>query len=208
MMADVQSTIDYYVNLLIIQYNNQPKAKATIDLFVREMLAEGIFLDVLNAYDLDTAVGHQLDVIAKYIGVDRFYEVFDLVDFFAVTTYSEVSPDALAKWGFSDYTTFDGDNYNGTLNYSSIISESNSLPDADFRILLRLKILQNTENHSVKAINDAMFKYFGDDVIPTETGNMEMTYTVTNTASAIIKAAIYKKVLPRPMGVQLNLVEV
>lgn len=209
-MADVQTVqdlADYYTNLLIIQYNNKPKARATIELFVRALIAEGIFQDVLEAYNLDTAVGVQLDVIGKYVGVDRFYEVFDLVDFFGLTSYSEVSPDASAKWGFCTYANFDDPAYNGTLNYKSIISLSNTLPDPDYRILIRLKILQNTENHSHAAIDNAMWKYFGDSVVPSSTLNMDITYTVATNLSALMNAAIYKKVLPRPMGVQLELVE-
>ena len=82
-MSDVQNLIDYYTNLLIIQYNSKEKARATIELFSRVLLADGIFFDVLNAYNLDTAVGHQLDVIGKYVGVDRYYDALDLFDFFA-----------------------------------------------------------------------------------------------------------------------------
>ena len=204
-MSDVQNLIDYYTNLLIIQYNSKEKARATIELFSRVLLADGIFFDVLNAYNLDTAVGHQLDVIGKYVGVDRYYDALDLFDFFACTSYSEVSPDASQKFGFCTYATYDDDAYNGTLNYQSIVSVSNKLSDGDYRILIRLKILQNTENHSHKAIDDAMFKYFGTDVVPSSPLDMTMLYIVAGSLSEVIRAAIYKKVLPRPMGVQLDL---
>lgn len=62
----------YYSNLLILQYHNKPKAKATIEASVG-LLPDGLIQEVMNGFDLDTAVGKQLDTIGIYVGVDRFY---------------------------------------------------------------------------------------------------------------------------------------
>lgn len=70
-----QELIDYYADLLIIQYKEKPKAYATIQAQVTPIVMEQLPLAVQNAFDLETAIGVQLDVIGKYVGVRR--SVFD-----------------------------------------------------------------------------------------------------------------------------------
>lgn len=63
----------YYSNLLILQYHNKPKAKATIEASVG-LLPDNLILEVINGFDIETAVGKQLDILGIYVGVDRFYD--------------------------------------------------------------------------------------------------------------------------------------
>lgn len=63
--------VEYYVNLLIIQYRDKIKARATIDLSVRPVLMDLLPLDVESAFGIDDAEGDQLDVLGKYAGVQR-----------------------------------------------------------------------------------------------------------------------------------------
>lgn len=207
-MADITDIIDYYQRLLIIQYHDLPKAQATIDLIVSELWAGGVLLDVRNGYELDTAVGHQLDILGKYIGTDRFYTNHDPINYFALTSYTEVDPDSEDKWGFVTYDNFyTADQYNGTLNYNSIVSDTNALSDVDFRIILHLKILKNNINHSYKQIDDSIFSIFGNDIRPSSTGGMKMYYFITTNLSAIVTAALEKGLLPHPIGVGITLIQ-
>jgi hypothetical protein len=205
-MAKVTDIIAYYVNLLIIQYNSKPKARATIDLFVSEWLASGIFLDIENAYNLDTAVGKQLDVLGKYEGVDRFYRELDFEDYFGFTDYTEVDPDSEPKFGFCTYATYDDPQHNGTLTYDNIISRNNRLFDEAFRTIIKLRIIQNNSDHSHKSIDDSVWRAFGSTVRPESAGNMQMVYFVNVAFTALLKAVLIKKILPRPMGVGLEIV--
>lgn len=63
--------IAYYVNLLIIQYHNLPKARAHIEALVDSSMIYDLAQAVVGAYSIDTAAGSQLDVLGKYIGLDR-----------------------------------------------------------------------------------------------------------------------------------------
>ena len=63
---------EYYSNLLILQYHNKPKAKATIEAVVN-LLPDELIQEVINGFDIETAEGKQLDILGEYIGVDRFY---------------------------------------------------------------------------------------------------------------------------------------
>lgn len=66
-----QEIIDYYANLLIIQYKEKSKAYATIQALVEPMIIDQLPLAVQDAYDLETCEGVQLDVLGKYAGVQR-----------------------------------------------------------------------------------------------------------------------------------------
>lgn len=205
-MAEVTSIIDYYTDLLIIQYHDKPRARAHIALLVQELLAAGILFDIRDAFDLETAVGVQLDILGLYIGVSRFYKGQILEGFFAFTDYIEDPPDPL-KIGFAEYSNFET-KLGKYLQYNDLLSSDLVLNDDDYRFILKLKIVQNNSNHSHKSIDDSMFRFFGDTVYADSEGNMEMYYFVPAGRSAIVEVAIQKQVLPRPMGVMLNYVVV
>ena len=71
-MAEEFDYAKYLSNLLIIQYNNKPKAKATIEALSKLFPAD-LILSVIKAFDIDTSVGVMLDILGKYVGVDRWY---------------------------------------------------------------------------------------------------------------------------------------
>jgi hypothetical protein len=200
-MANVSDIIDYYVNLLIVQYHNQPKAQATIKLLATEMLASGILLDIQNAYNLDTAVGVQLDVLGKYAGVDRFYSLLDLENYFSLETYDETPPTSPPRYGFTDYADFASFQFNGTLTYGAIIAANNSLIDSDFRALIKLVISINYSNFSHQSIDQLIFDAFGNSVRPENNGNMSMVYFITPPLTALMNAILFKRILPHPIGV-------
>lgn len=200
--AEIDEIVEYYGNLLIIQYHNKPKAKAMVELFVRTLIADGIILDVRDAYDVETAIGVQLDVIGKYVDVDRFFKVLELDGYFSFAEYSDVS--YTGKIGFSEYSDFETKE-GKWLTYAGVTSTGYALNDEEFRIIIKLRIVQNNSNHSHKSIDDSMFEFFGDSVIPLQTGNMAMQYLVPEELSPILTVAIQKEVLPRPMGVSLEL---
>lgn len=205
-MGRTSGLVDYYANLLIIQYAFKPKAAATIRALAHMALCGTLIDEVDQAFNLDTAVGVQLDILGKYVGVDRYFSRTDPKNYFAFTDYEETAPDANEKHGFSTYDTFDGDNLNGTLTYNSVVTLRNSLSDDDYRKILRLRILQNHSNHSRKSIDDGLFAIFGHDLYVSASGVMSMTYTVASEIAPLIAVAFDKGVLPRGMGVEITLV--
>lgn len=202
----VLGIINYYVSLLIIQYHNKPKARATIALYASVMVCNAVVLAIRDAYNLDTAVGKQLDVLGKYAGIDRYYRELSLIDFFSTPDYHD-TPTSPPQYGFETYATIStGNDFNGTLTYDKIISTANTLIDAYFRLIIKLKIIQNTINHSNKSIDDAMFQFFGAAVRPEESGPMTMAYFIASNPTPLIVAALYKHVFPKPMAVGLRIV--
>ena len=66
----------YYTNLLIKQYNNKPKAKASIELLIKNSLL--LYVNILNkfieSFNINTALGKQLDIIGSIAGINRIYD--------------------------------------------------------------------------------------------------------------------------------------
>jgi len=197
---DIAEFLDFYENLLIIQYHDKPKAKATIRLLSEEIFASGILLDVQDAFNLDTAVGVQLDVMGKYAGVDRFFfsgiitdDVFGFAD--------AVSPGSVSSniIGFDDADAPDKDGL--FWDAENIVGSDLKLNDDAFRALIKLKIAQNNSTHDIVNITELLIQSFGSDVIVVDNYDMTMTYLFSNISDQLIQAAIDKKVLPRPIGV-------
>lgn len=69
-----QEIINYYADLLIIQYVGKPKAYATIQALVKMVVMDQLPTQVQNAFNLvgtSLATGVQLDTLGKYAGVTR-----------------------------------------------------------------------------------------------------------------------------------------
>lgn len=70
-MATTAEIVKNYVNLLILQYRQKAKARAMIETQVTPVIMDQLPTQVQDAFDPATAVGDQLDVIGKYVGVSR-----------------------------------------------------------------------------------------------------------------------------------------
>lgn len=65
----------YYEDLLIKQYWEKPQARAEIVAMVSPLVGSvGTFLQFKEAFDLDQAVGDQLDIIGKIVGASRIVD--------------------------------------------------------------------------------------------------------------------------------------
>lgn len=206
MATNINDIVEYYEKLLIIQYYDKPKAKAEIGLLARTLLADGLIFDLEDAFDLETAVGNQLDILGKYIGADRFYkgQVFIGSGFFENIDYAEIpyTPSGDEK-GFSDYSNFDTI-VGKFLNYESFVTEGLKLDDINYRFILKLKRVQNNINHSDQAIDEGLYSFFEDDLYAIDNLDMTMTYFVATSNIEIVKIALQKEVLPKPIGVGIN----
>ena len=203
-MNDLDEILNYYVNLLIIQYSGQPKAQATIRLLINVLLANNVIFDVRDGFNVDTAIGVQLDTVGEWVDVDRFYNGQDLTDeFFGLA--NAVSPGDVSAniVGFNDAD--DGLIKDGEfLDATRIISNGLRLNDDAFRILIKLKIIQNNINHSMGELSSSLFRLFGTDLIAKDNYDMTMTYFVDNISEPLLNAIFQKDLFIRPMAVAIN----
>tara|TARA_R110000764_G_scaffold116029_1_gene202937 strand:+ start:9403 stop:10149 length:747 start_codon:yes stop_codon:yes gene_type:complete len=200
---NIKATVDYYVNLLIIQYHNKPKAKAHIDAVADTLLMDGIMFDVRDGFDIDTAVGKQLDTLGKYIGLDRFFigELFPDT-YFGFADAMDIGGTSPKIVGFNDAVSPDKTGF--FVDAADIVANTQALNDETYRTLLKLKIVQNHSNHSFESISASIFDFFGGDVVVKDNYDMTMTYLIGDASTTLIRVALQKEVFPRPIGVGLQ----
>ena len=66
-------------DLIILQYHRSPKNQALIDTMVELIFAKYLILQIRDlCLNVNESTGAQLDVIGKWVGVDRYYNAIDL----------------------------------------------------------------------------------------------------------------------------------
>jgi len=69
----MSTDINYYTGLLTSEHRGQPKLTALLTAFIEPFVAQQIVLNAMpQQYDLDSAVGVQLDAVGLWIGASRF----------------------------------------------------------------------------------------------------------------------------------------
>lgn len=154
---------EYYADLLILQYKTLPKARETIKALVKEAVADGILLDVINGFNLDSAVGVQLDTLGKYIGLNRQVKV----------------------------------NIGDT--------DTNILTDEQYRLLLKLKLISNTNFSSTSQIRAALYELFPNDIRLFDNRTMLYEYELSTLWNDLVNVIIAEQLLPLPMGIGYNI---
>lgn len=202
----MEELLNYYSNLLIVQYNGKPKAKATIEMLVSLMFANLILIQIQDAFNWQTAIGNQLDIIGRWVGVSRFYngQLFYFHPWFSFPGWDD-SPDDL-QGGYSNFNDFE-QLEGGFLSYGEILPTQNRLSDEGFGLMIGLKIIKNSINHTAKNIDDAIWEYFKGAVY-TSWQDMTLTYHFLPEYREVIQVAQFKNVLPCPTGIKLELKEI
>lgn len=152
-------TLVDYLNIITSEYRNQPNFIAMVSADIGVPLqVQALMESMIPLFDLDLAVGAQLDVIGKWVGISRYIAIPIPGVFF---TWDGVDPSV--GW---DY---------GTWQPANLPAEVTSLPDDAYLLLIKAKIAANQWDGTVPgayAIWDTLF--------PTTTiliqDNQNMTY--------------------------------
>ncbi len=169
-IEDREAVKNYYADLLILQYHSKPKARETIKIGADIYLADGLVFDLQDILDIDTAAGAQLDLIGKILDCPRIVQgVYNDLKFFQF----HIDENSL---GFSQI----GNPTNAVLRTINNYNQSEySLPDADYRFLLKFKSAVNVMRGSEKGIDEALYGAFGGDVLLKNNHNLTVTYIVS-----------------------------
>lgn len=189
----------YYIDLLIIQYQALPKTRAFLEAVLKKVLIFDILFQIRDGFDIETAVGKQLDILGEYIGVSRTYEIAEDPDstlFFGMIDGSNAdhvaNPQAFCK-GFSDFSN--PSNWFITSGLKVV-----TMDDELYRQILKLKIKLNSIDYTVESIEDILSSLFKDKIILYDTNSMQLVYRITE-VNEFITASISKRLLPKPAGV-------
>jgi len=204
-MTDAE-LIEYYRDLLIIQYNSKPKASGFIRAVLKILTIYELIIAVRDGYNIDTAVGKQLDILGKYVGAKRYIPgtVFAR-DYYGYSAYGETAPFTFYRmktyaesmdnidWQFRSYAE------TGQTQYS--------LTDTELRNLIKICIAKRNSNASLKDIDDFMYEYFGNDAYCVE-GTLEISYYVKQSVKRLFNVAKGVGALPKPAGILVNVYEI
>jgi len=191
----------YYVNLLILQYKTLPKARAHISALIEQLMIYDLAVKVRDGYNIDTAIGIQLDVLGKYLGNDRIVTGTAFTrDYFGFTGYGDTTP----------FTYFPFIGYGDTVpdvqwrSYAESNQSLYSLNDTEYRFYLKLKLIQNYSNASNKEIDLFLEEFLGDSVIFTDRENMTISYIFQDNIERLVEIAQSEGLLPKPAAVGLS----
>lgn len=222
----LKSLQEYFADLIILQYRYAPENRTLIKNLVNLIFANNLALQIRDlTVDVENSFGYQLDIVGKWVGVDRYYDGEELWNkkYFSMPLYSTIQDSSYKDYqgGFSNYTNF-ADNDGAFLTYKNWQNvrsgNKNSLGDEYFRQLIKLKIIKNSINHTCKNIDEAIFYWSGGELdilgnvskqglVYTTWGDMEITYHYDPLYSDVIKLAQAKRVLPAPTGCTINIEE-
>lgn len=196
------SIVDYYIAKLASIYRSQPKASATVGLFVKQALADGLALQLGAAFDLDLAYGDQLDTIGKYVGVSRDVGTPDFRPYFGFVDYNYPAGDQNLN-GFTSYASLSLNASGRWLKYAMKALSMSQLSDFQYIQLIKLKILTNSSFNTVSAIQDEIATFFAGQLHLRDNKNMTMTYFYGS--SFQLPTTVLAGNLPRPMGVGIEI---
>ncbi len=205
--------IEYYKDLLIVQYETQPNARRTIEAFVQEAIADQIIAQVNDGFNFaidpigilpDSAIGAQLTLLGTYRGAQREIFGIDLSrTYFEMPFYGQADADTVpgfALYGQTPITWY-------WLSYTDANRPIYSLNDGELYRLIQFLALKQSQLLSVENVDDILFAFFGTNVAVFESPTMHLTYidliSDTDTLFGIINAA---HALPRPAGVQVTVI--
>lgn len=184
---------NYYADLLILQYRNKPKARATIKMFVDICMGDGLVFELNDCLNIDKAEGKQLDLIGQILGCNR--NVYGLTpdtkwfSFEKTDAYGYSDKDAVSEGYWKTYFNTSGSAY--------------ALSDDDYRQLLKFKAALNVMPSTMKGMDEALYSIFGDNVTIQNNQDLSITYII-NQQTVVTQAAEILGYFNAPMGVTVN----
>lgn len=167
------ATTDDYLALVTAQHRDKPKFAATIRAIVEPIVAQQAFIAHLPLdFDLDQAIGVQLDAVGEWVGRSRFVR----------------TPIASAWFSFDDEPRgFDRGVWFQPFDTPSGITR---LDDETFRTLLRAKIAANNWDGTLPAAKAALEIIFPNGetkIVVTDNQDMTITFGV----AGVIPSALF-----------------
>lgn len=171
--------IQSYIDLLILQYRNLPKAEQTIEALASKYEElYNVMNDFETAFDIDTAEGVQLDILGKIIGISR------IVPFAVPKNY----------FGFNDNTTTAypmDDKFLNVVTYPfknkfEIPYSTGELNDYQYRLFIKVKIIKNNVkarmiDSSKLSLQDAIDFLFENKAYIVDNYNMSLNLYIDST---------------------------
>lgn len=192
----------YYVNNLILQYRTKEKAPEHIYALIKALMIYDLMEKVQNGYNIDEAIGVQLDVLAKYVGADRVITGLDFSrTYFGFVDYNEPTPyvDVIGLIEYAELNPPDAQ----FLKYDTDQQFLYTLTDEELRLLVKMKIIQNNSNYTTSEIDDFIDEFFPETTIFDDNKDMTISYIFDEESRRFAEIVISQGALPKPAAVGL-----
>lgn len=181
-----------YLALITSEHRDKPKFIAMLTATLQPVAdIQALIASMPGLFDLDVAVGDQLDKVGQWIGVSRTLNAP------LVGVYFALGPSG-PGFGIGTWKgPFDPDTF--------LIN----LPDEAYRLLLRAKLLNDKWNGTIPAayaIWDALFAGTGFGILIQDYGNMHMLFALTGPTPDAVTLALFLGgyLNVRPAGVKVD----
>lgn len=186
-----------YTKLITSEHNQRPKFKAMVGLVSNAWGELYDFTKTLpSEFDLDNAVGAQLDVVGKWAGQSRLIDNVILVQYFNY----DGAPGALNFGEEADLSV--GGRF---FNESDALDASTLLADPEYRTIIRARTVRNTAKGLTADFIKVLNFIFNAPTIIDDTGDMTIGVYISRPISLVERAIITAlDILPRPAGVRIR----
>lgn len=199
--------VSYYTGLLILQYSALSRATATVSAVKRSLIQDQIVEKVRAGFDVQTAIGAQLNILATYRGLRR--QVFGAIpgNYWSLIPYADAAPNSYFGWAY--YA--DPDPSWKFLQYNDLNAVPYTLTDSQLRRLVQLRAAIQSSPLGLGDLDNILYSVFGTYVNVVDNKDMTIIYNHSHTDPDIDKlwgVAVLASVLPHPAGVSFTVVEV
>ena len=201
---------EYYANLLIKQFYDKPKARGMINSLV-ELLPMDAVNQMNKAYELDSAIGQQLSILAKWVGVNRNYPSprLKLNTYFSMPQIvgNSIALTDTSQAGFQKFN--DPEPSDGPfLMADDFVYDDNLISDNDLKTLIKLKIIKNNVRATQYNIDSALYKVFGMNIYTTWPQPKILVYNCASIYKTPLMLGRIGDWLPRPTDCTILINEV
>lgn len=186
-----------YTSLITSEHRDKPKFAALVNLLANGVGDIGAAIKSLpQAFDLDVAIGKQLDVVGQWVGQSRTITDVLIVGFFGFE-------DDVVALPFGE----EGDPSIGGRFYEEgeAFSGTSVLADPEYRTILRAKIIRNHYNGTADEIAQALEYIFNAHAYIRDPGTMSLQVVVNSSISLVGQSLLTNfDLLPRPIGVSID----
>jgi hypothetical protein len=200
-----QSFISEYIRLIILQYSDRPKALGEMTALVSNLSdVYTLYESFYPAFDLDDAIGAQLDIIGRIVGLGRSIPFVIPKRFFGFI-------DNPVSGGFSDkFDSFMLDVYPFADRFAPTLTDY-QMDDDMYRRFIRIKIAKNIASaymisSGFVGIQEAIQTSFSGAAYVVDNKDMTLTLYVNQQMADLMQYIFALDLLPRPEGVDYKYV--
>lgn len=190
-MADISQ----YTDRITSEHNQKPKFMAVVEALTGTMVdQQNVLASMPGKFDLDNAVGDQLDTIGIWVGISRNVSIPLTNVYFSLDT---------------EWLGFDQGSWKGPFDPDTGLTR---LDDATYRLVIRAKIGANHWDGTLGASKAILDSIFGGGTFVFIQDNQDMSMTIG--IAGVIPSAVFLSLLKngliplKPEGVRINLVVV